>query len=261
MSNGSGPGPGPYDFPRYYDIAFSFRDIAHEVDVMEECIRRSSLVPVKSVLEPACGTAPHMVELARRGYAYSGIDLSAPMLARARQRASEAGLSVRLEQADMVHFRVAEPGDFAFVLLGSLYVRSPAELDTHLQSVAAALRTGALYLLDWCVHFGPQPPGQGEDWEIEQDGVRVKASVSYRPAGAADQVYEEQIVLDVDDRGQKHRLAGTALRLMIQPQEFLQAVVRSGTFEFVGWWNDWNLNQPLDKAKRVNRPITLLRRM
>ena len=35
-----------YDYPRYYEIAFSYRDIGKEVDVMEECIRRFSKIPV-----------------------------------------------------------------------------------------------------------------------------------------------------------------------------------------------------------------------
>lgn len=32
-------------------------------------------------------------------------------------------------------------------------------------------------------------------------------------------------------------------------------------FEFVGWWNDWDLSLPLDEVTRgIVRPITILRR-
>ena len=35
-----------------------------------------------------------------------------------------------------------------------------------------------------------------------------------------------------------------------------------GLFEFVGWWNDWNLDQPLGATTdAIYRPITLLRRV
>ena len=47
-----------YGFPQYYEIAFSYRDIASEVDVMEEAIRRYSKIPVHNVLELACGNSP-----------------------------------------------------------------------------------------------------------------------------------------------------------------------------------------------------------
>ncbi|MCK4526646.1 class I SAM-dependent methyltransferase, partial [candidate division WOR-3 bacterium] len=65
-----------YDNPKYYEIAFSFRDIPAEVDVFEKSFKRFSEIPVKSVLELACGNSPHMKELVKRGYQYNGLDLS-----------------------------------------------------------------------------------------------------------------------------------------------------------------------------------------
>jgi len=57
-----------YDFPIYYDIAFSFRDIGKEVDVFEECIRQFSRIKVKTVLELGCGNCSHTATLCDRGY-------------------------------------------------------------------------------------------------------------------------------------------------------------------------------------------------
>ena len=47
---------------------------------MQEVIRTYSHIPVKRVLEFGCGNSPHMEELLKLGYAYSGIDLSPEML-------------------------------------------------------------------------------------------------------------------------------------------------------------------------------------
>jgi hypothetical protein len=47
---------------------------------------------------------------------------------------------------------------------------------------------------------------------------------------------------------------------MIFPQEFLELVEKNGKFEFLGWYNSFNLAESLEKAKKINRPITLLRR-
>ena len=44
-----------YDSPKYYELAFSYRNIAHEVDTFEECIRRHSRVPVDAFLELVSG--------------------------------------------------------------------------------------------------------------------------------------------------------------------------------------------------------------
>ena len=46
-----------YDNPKYYLIAFSYRDIPKEVDVFEECIRRFAKTPVERMLELCCGPA------------------------------------------------------------------------------------------------------------------------------------------------------------------------------------------------------------
>jgi len=61
-----------YGNPKYYDIAFSFRDIPKEVETIEQCIRDYSKIPVINVLEIASGTSPHMDVLVGRGNVYTG---------------------------------------------------------------------------------------------------------------------------------------------------------------------------------------------
>jgi hypothetical protein len=51
------------------------------------------------------------------------------------------------------------------------------------------------------------------------------------------------------------------MRRAIFPQEFMLAATKLHNFEFVGWWNDWNLQQPLGEGRgEIVRPITVLRR-
>jgi SAM-dependent methyltransferase len=49
------------------------------------------LQPGGSVLDVGCGTGRHSIELAKRGYAATGLDLSSEMLARAAIAAKAAG--------------------------------------------------------------------------------------------------------------------------------------------------------------------------
>jgi SAM-dependent methyltransferase len=77
-----------YHNPKYYELAFSFRDIPAEVDVFEALIKQYSRIPVTQVLELGCGPAPHLEELVRRGYTYVGLDLSRSMLAYAQKKAA-----------------------------------------------------------------------------------------------------------------------------------------------------------------------------
>lgn len=52
------------------------------------------------VLDVGCGTGRHAIELARRGYTVTGVDLSHSLLDRARQKAMQAGVSPTFLQHD-----------------------------------------------------------------------------------------------------------------------------------------------------------------
>ncbi len=214
-----------YDNPDYYDLAFSWRNIAKEVDVFEECFRRYSEIPVKRVLELASGTSPHLEELSRRGYTYTGLDLSRAMVSWSRAKARKLGIDARFIEADMVDFRLPQPVDFVFTMCGSLYAKSTDEFLEHLESVAKALRRGGLYFLDWCINFEWNQPKGEQRWKMERDGVEI---------------------------------AVRFLEEVTDPASLL--LDKSGKFDFVGWWNDWDLARPMENETSANRPITLVRR-
>jgi 2-polyprenyl-3-methyl-5-hydroxy-6-metoxy-1,4-benzoquinol methylase len=53
-----------------------------------------------TVLDIGCGTGRHAIELARRGYSVTAVDLSASQLDRARVKAAAANINVQFVQAD-----------------------------------------------------------------------------------------------------------------------------------------------------------------
>lgn len=248
-----------YENPKYYEIAFSFRNIPAEVDVFEESIKQFSRIPVKRMLDIGCGNCPHMEELVKRGYEYVGIDSSQTMLDYSRQKASFIGASVQLVYTNMVDFSLDSKVDFAYVLLGSLYVKNTAELISHFNSVSRALRSGGLYFLDWCVQFDPLSD-KSDSWEMERDGIKTKVSYSMKMVNRMEQTVEETITLDVNDHGETKTLVERNVNRAIYPQEFLIFISGRDDFEFVGWWNNWDLSKPLQGDEHINRPITVVRR-
>ncbi|NIV39489.1 MAG: methyltransferase domain-containing protein [Anaerolineae bacterium] len=251
-----------YDEPRYYEIAFSYRDIAAEVDTFELCFERYSGLPVKSVLELGSGNSPHLEELLSRGYAYTGLDRSEAMLEYSSQKASAIPGKAAFVRGDMVDFTISETFDFVFIMLGSLHTQNTQELRSHFSSVSRVLNRGGLYLLDWCVRFAPfsEP---SESWTMERDGIRVTTRYSEKLIDLVEQLVEETFTVKVMDDGAVTHLAETGIRRVIFPQEFLQLIEHSGEFEFVGWWNNWDLESPLGDVKdprSISRPIILLRR-
>lgn len=251
-----------YDYPLYYEIAFSFRDIAAEVNVLEECMRRFSKIPVKTVLELGCGNCPHAPALCGRGYRYIGIDTSPQMIEFSRRKTETFRDRLELFCADMNCFNLDDPVEFVFVQVGSLFVANDVDIQTHFDSVANALRPGGLYFLDGCITFDEELAApDGVTWELERDGIKVETNVTWSPVNRAMQLFTERISFDVADNGKELHLEGSDIRRAIYPQEFLQLVKQHPSFEFVGWWHLWDLKQPLNEVESPDRAIALIRRL
>ncbi|MBD0424481.1 class I SAM-dependent methyltransferase [Streptomyces sp. TRM S81-3] len=67
--------------------------------------------PGSKVLDLCCGPGLFLVPLAARGFDVTGVDLSEPMLERARSACEEAGADVRLVRGDMLTYTAPEAFD------------------------------------------------------------------------------------------------------------------------------------------------------
>jgi hypothetical protein len=94
----------------------------------------------------------------------------------------------------------------------------------------------------------------------EQDGISVESVFNIRLVDPDRQMYEEVWTLNINDRGRHRRLQIVERNRAVFPREFLNFVRSRSDFEFVGWWRDWDLAQPITETALTTRPIALLRR-
>jgi cyclopropane fatty-acyl-phospholipid synthase-like methyltransferase len=131
--------------PVYMDNSFTSNTVK-EVDFLVKELR---LKPGATILDVGCGTGRHSIELARRGHAVTGVDLSSGMLAEARKSAKKARVTVTWVQADATTMQIDQKYDAviclcegAFGLLG----RGDDALEQPLailRGVARAMKPGA----------------------------------------------------------------------------------------------------------------------
>ncbi len=96
-----------------YDENVFTKNTVEEVDFLLEEL---GLAPGGSVLDVGCGTGRHSIELAKRGYALTGLDLSSEMLASAASAARAAGVQVDWIRADATSFSLPPTFDAAVCL-------------------------------------------------------------------------------------------------------------------------------------------------
>lgn len=118
------------------------------VPEVDGVIRLAGIVPGTPVLDLCCGVGRHSLELARRGFAVTGVDRTAFYLDEAGEQASREGLELELVQADMRDFR----RDGAFGAVINLYTSfgyfdDPGDDRRVLENVRASLRPGGRLVL------------------------------------------------------------------------------------------------------------------
>jgi len=119
-----------------YDQNVFTANTVKEVDFL---IEELAPAPGAAILDVGCGTGRHAVELARRGYRVTGVDLSEGMLARAREKAAEAGVTVHFVQSDAADFTLPDVYDAAVCLCEGAFGLLGAD-DDPLAQPAAILR-------------------------------------------------------------------------------------------------------------------------
>jgi SAM-dependent methyltransferase len=139
------------EYAQFYDTLYRDKDYAAEVAYLEAIFARWGGGQIHSVLDLGCGTGSHALPLAERGYAVTGVDQSAAMLAQAR---AKLGDRARFEQGDLRSVDLGQTFDAVvsmFAVFG--YMISNEDLAAAFQTARRHTRKGGLFFFDaW---FGP----------------------------------------------------------------------------------------------------------
>ncbi len=93
-----------------YDLIIT-QPVSRQCDFIEDVLSRRGIVNGARVLDAGCGVGNHALELARRGYLVSGIDLSPQFIMEAQRRVTDAALPVSFSVGDIFELSAASPYD------------------------------------------------------------------------------------------------------------------------------------------------------
>jgi len=177
-----------------------------EVAFLEKALR---LVPGACVLDVPCGHGRHALELARRGFHVTGVDLSADLLGAARKTSARDGIAVEWVLRDMRDLPApwSDAFDAAYCLGNAFGYFDDAGNQAFLDAVARTLRPGGRFVLESGWVAESLLPQFRPSLDMKAGGIRFQAQNRYDPAsGWVENVFTASRGNEKTSRPARHRL-------------------------------------------------------
>jgi SAM-dependent methyltransferase len=137
-----------YNRQIYFDL-YAESDTQLAVEEVDQIIALLNLVPGQSILDVCCGYGRHAIELARRGFQVTGVDLSPVQIASARERAQATKVRVDFVIGDARQMPYQDQFDVSLNLFTSFgFFEDDADNFKMLQRIAGATVPGGRFLID-----------------------------------------------------------------------------------------------------------------
>jgi SAM-dependent methyltransferase len=138
-------------YAELYDLFYADKPYADEARFVHDCIQEFGSRPTREVLELACGTGRHALELEKFGYEITATDRSPDMLAIARRRAAMSHSKIVFALADMRNLETpAKDYDVVVCLFDSIgYLKTDQALHDALIAICNRLRPAGLFIFEF----------------------------------------------------------------------------------------------------------------
>jgi SAM-dependent methyltransferase len=162
---------------RHYDLIYAGKPYAAEAAFVDGLLGR----PRGRLLDLACGTGRHAVELSRLGWAVTGVDYGADLLERAHANAAAAGVEIALHEQDMRTLDLGgERFDAVTCLFDSIgYPQSDEGVIAALQGARRHLAPGGTFVAEFLhapAMIAGFDPVKVRTWELPEGGELLRVS-------------------------------------------------------------------------------------
>ena len=253
-----------YRYPHYYAIGYRW-NTETECAFIEGCLKTYGPANARQMLDVGCGAGRHLIELAKRGYRMTGVDVSPEMVAFVDEAAKRAKLPITASVDDLCRLTVTGSFDAVFCFMDTFrFLLTNEQILAHLRTIAGLLAPGGLYLTDfWVPNQWDHVGNEIHQWEQEEGETKVRVFYLQHPdsVDAVSQTFEDELVFEIHEGGGTREIRGGRTRTrLVMPQEFRALVDASGVFDLLGTFGEFDLTKPLDRDSLSWRMISVLRK-
>lgn len=175
-----------------YDLFYAEKNYIGECDLIESALKKFARGTPNTVIDIGCGTGSHAIELAKRGYNVTGVDLSQSMINEAEKKASSLTYTHPLKWScgDARNFNASKTFDLGIMMFAVVgYLTSNQDVLDGLINIRKHLEKGALFMCDFW--YGPsvlsvRPNDRVALWPTEAGKVlRVASTILEVPKHTA----------------------------------------------------------------------------
>ena len=111
-------------------------------------VKTLECAPGSRILDVPCGNGRHSLELARRGYRMTGLDISEEFIQEARDRSTAAGVQISWVLGNMRHIEGEATYDGAFCFGNSFGYLEYSHMEAFVNGVSRALKPGSRFVVE-----------------------------------------------------------------------------------------------------------------
>ena len=233
----------------FYDSINSDIDYSLWADFIEKIIERECSVRPELLLDLGCGTGKMTLELARRGYDMTGVDISPEMLNVARERAEREELDVLWLCQDMTEFELYGTVDVALCCLDGInHLTDTSSLKKTFALVHNYLSPDGLFIFDVNGKHKFENVYSDRAYVMEEDGAVCIWQNAYNDKSKICDFY---ITLFKEEEDGSYTRYDESERERMYTLRSLKSALVKAEFEIIGAYSDFDFSAATDSSERI----------
>lgn len=228
-----------YDFPELYEMGF-LKETPKESLFMGDVFKKYVPFPVKRVLELGCGSGRLICDMAKRGYAMTGLDLNPTALEYCKKKLKKEKSTGELVVGDMTNFSFDEPFDAAINAINTFrHLETEETALAHLNCVAKHLKPGGVFVLS--LHLLP-PDGDlwgTERWTAKDEDKTVYYALTVVETSMKTRLEKLRISMLVKKKEGSFRLSDHITLRIYTAKQLKSLLAKATQFKLIGVHDFW----------------------